>query len=190
MIFTELDARGRAILAEGMKLAGDAGILTVTHVLLAFLATRPSELRTVESVPQDTSAPSVEYDTTLVQAACSACAWARRRGEQVTIEHLVVVIIDQASADAFQTLRMLNVEPLTLRRAVLGSLSIIAEEPAVELIEISAAAGANFSMPGETRYATPIGRPITSPARGRLFRTFFRSIASWTGNIFDMLRSS
>jgi hypothetical protein len=111
------DARGCAVMAAAIDCASGSGTLRASNVLAAALEAAQlsrgvpgtyrkqvldlaAKARTIQS---ESRSGGVQFDALARQAVQSAEAWATGRRERVSPEHLVVVLLDQATAAGVTT---------------------------------------------------------------------------------------
>lgn len=100
-------------------------------VAAALVPTGGSPLRSFVTAADGTPGGAVTHVNQ--QAQQGARQWAQSRGEALRVEHLAVVLIDQAAPDTVDLLTRAGVDGRTVRRAALESLSAPLDLPAVAL---------------------------------------------------------
>ncbi|HLI57290.1 MAG TPA: Clp protease N-terminal domain-containing protein [Actinomycetota bacterium] len=135
MLLDDFGPRGRAAFEAARRSAG-AGRVTVADLAAAIAGAPRDAPAYAPTEDNDPQARGAMVDALVGQAVASAQAWATQRGEPPSLEHLLVVIIDQGDPDALGYLRERGLDPAGLRQRALETLGGPSPEGPVPLVPL------------------------------------------------------
>lgn len=144
------DARGCSVMRRAIGAALLTGVLSSSELLLASVSDpegpishlfgdasevfrRHTEGRERPETPVE---GGVVFDLYAGQAIASAETWALSRSERVSPEHLLVVLIDQASQPVTEELARQGIDAGFVRQAALGAMGLDRDQPPIPLTSL------------------------------------------------------